>query len=162
MKGKYMLWLLIGAVLMMTACTIDEIDLVFESLEQSDLGDYALKESRLLLVSTQDDIDQIADLISQSALAKLEALDFEQYYAIAAFRGTQPTSGYDTLIERVTRRGDEIVVYVKFWEPSPHYAVLDEATSSYHLIKVRRDADISAETKLVLQSQTVTPTPPLP
>ena len=147
-------------VVAMTTCGLGETELPFETIERSDYGDYSIREPRVVLVTSQDDIDRLEGLLSQAALEQLAELDFEQYFAIVAFRGTQATSGYDTIIERITRQGDKIVVYVQFWEPSPDYVVLDVVTSPYHLVKVRRDDDVSQKTELTFQSRIVTPTPP--
>jgi hypothetical protein len=144
----------------MTACGAGETELPFETIERSDYGDYSIREPRVVLVTNRQEIDQLKGLISQAALDQLAELDFQQYFAIAVFRGTQATSGYDVIVERVARRGDKIVIRAQFWEPSPHWEILNEVTSPYHLIKMRRDDGVSQETELVLQSPVVTPTPP--
>jgi hypothetical protein len=61
---------------------------------------------------------------------------------------------------RVARRGNKIIVYARFWEPSPHWEVQMQETSPYHLVRVRKDDGVIQEAKLVLQSQALTPTPP--
>jgi hypothetical protein len=150
----------------MAACGPRETELAFETIEQGDWAGYgdlesdSIRETRLVLVTSREEAAQLEDRISPEALDQLVRLDFERYFAIALFRGRRASSGYDTIIERVARQGDEVVVYAQFWEPSPYYAVKDEATSPYHLIKVRRDDGVIQETELVLQSWTVTPTPP--
>ena len=160
-KYRYSLWLTIVVILVgMIACGPRETELPFETIERSDYGDYSIREPRVVLVTNRQEIDQLKGLISQASLDQLAELDFQQYFAIAVFRGTQATSGYDTIIGRIARRGDKIVVYVQFWEPSPYYGVRNEATSPYHLIRVRRNDGVSQETELVFQSQIVTPTPP--
>jgi len=144
----------------MTSCGPRETELPFETLERSDYGDYSIREPRVVLVTSRQEIDQLEGLISQAALNQLAELDFQQYFAIAVFRGTQATSGYDTVIERVARQGDKIVVYTQFWEPRPDQVILTMVTSPYHLIKMRRDNGVSQETELIFQSLVVTPTPP--
>ncbi len=155
------LWLTIVVILMgMTACGVGETELPFETIERSDYGDYSIHEPRVVLITNRQEIDQLKGLISQAALDQLAELDFQQYFAIAVFRSTQATSGYDVIVERVTRQGDKIVIRAQFWAPSPHLEIFNEVTSPYHLIKVRRDNSVSQETELVLQSLVVTPTPP--
>ncbi len=148
----------------LTSCGPRETELPFETLERNDTyiseEGYGGLEPCVILVTTRQEIDQLEGLIRQTSLDQLAKLNFEQYFAIAVFRGRQATSGYDTVIERVARRGDKIVVYAQFWEPSPHYAVFDAETSPYHIIKVRRGDGVSTQAELVLQSQLVTPTPP--
>jgi len=144
----------------MTACGPKETELPFETIVRSDGGSYSVQEPCVVLVTSQEEVDRLEGLVDQEVLDRLAELDFRQYFAIAVFRGTQATSGYDTIIERVARRGDKIVVRAQFWEPSPHYGVTLEVTSPYHLIKVRGDDSVTEETELVLQSSVVTPTPP--
>jgi len=138
----------------------EEAELPFETIEQSDLGDYSIREPRVILVTAPQEIDRLEGLITQEALDRLAELDFEQYFAIAVFRGRQASSGYDTIIERVARRDNKVVVYAQLWDRTVHYGVTQEETSPYHLIKVRRDDGVSQETELVLQSREITPTPP--
>jgi len=148
----------------LTACRPRETELPFETIERNDTYSpeegYGGLEPRVVLVTTRQEIGRLEGLISQEALDQLAALDFGQYFAIAVLRGRQGSSGYDTIIERVARQGDKVVVYAQFREPGPHYVVLDIATSPYHLIKVRRDNSVSQETELLFQSWVVTPTPP--
>jgi hypothetical protein len=134
--------------------------LSFETIERSDYGDYSVREPRVVLVMTRQEVDQLEGLISQAALDQLAELDFQQYFTVAVFRGTQATSGHDVIVDRIARRGDKIVIRAQFWEPSPHWEILNEVTSPYHVIKVHRDEGVSQETELVLQSPVVTPTPP--
>lgn len=160
-RCRYFLWLTIIVTLMgMTACETRETELPFETIERSDYGDYSIHEPCVVLITNRQEIDQLKGLISQATLDQLAELDFQQYFAIAVFRGTQATSGYDVIVEHVTRQGDKIVIRAQFWAPSPHLEIFNEVTSPYHLIKVRRDDSVSQETELVLQSPVVTPTPP--
>jgi len=166
-KYRYCLGLTIVVILMgMTACGPKETELSFETIEKGDWAGYgdletvSVLETQVILVTNPQEIAQLKGLVSQEALDQLAELDFGQYFAIAVFRGRQPTSGYDTIIERIARQGDKVVVYTQFWEPSPWYGVASEATSPYHLVRVRRYDYMSQETELVLQSQVVTPTPP--
>ena len=163
MKGwQYSLWLTIVVILVgMTSCGPGETELSFETIEQYHRSEgYDNLEPRLVLVTSRQEIDQVEGLVSQESLDQLAELDFQQYFAIAVFRGAQATSGYDTIIERVTRRGDKIVVYAQFWEPRPDQVILTIETSPHHLIKVRRDDGVDQETELIFQSLVVTPTPP--
>jgi hypothetical protein len=164
-KYRYLLRLTILIILVaMTACGPEGTELPFETIERNDTYSpeegYGGLEPRVVLVTTRREIDHLEGLISQAALDQLVELDFEQYFAIAVFRGRQPYSGYATIIERVARQGDKIVVYAQFWEPRSNQVILTIETSPYHLIKVRRDDGVSQETELVFQSQIVTPTPP--
>jgi hypothetical protein len=149
------------------ACGPKETELPFETIEQRDWTGhegkqpYSGEEPRLVLVNGRDEIERLEKLVTQEALDQMAILDFGQYFALAVFRGRQPTTGYDIIIERVARRDDKIVVHAQFWEPNPgHYVFKPMVRSPYHLVKVRRDGSVIQETKLVLQSRAVTPTPP--
>lgn len=164
-RYQYALWLTIAVILVgMTACGPREVELSFETIEQNDTYSpeegYGGAEPHIVLVTTRQEIDRLKDLISQVALNQLTELNFEQYFVIAVFRGRQGSSGYDTIIKRVVKQDNKIVVHVELWEPGPHYVVIDIETSPYHLIKVRRDDGVSQEAELVFQSQIITPTPP--
>ena len=153
------------SLLYLAACQPQEVDLPFETIERAGSGGtgeyYRGEQPKLVVITEAGKADvQLEGLVSQNALDQLAELDFQQYFAIAVFRRCQPSSGYDTIIERVARRGDKIVVYAQFWEPSPWYEVTGEVTSPYHLIKVRGDGGMIRETELILQSRAVTPTPP--
>jgi len=164
-KHQYSLWLTIVVTLIgMTACGPRETELPFETIERNDTYSpeegYGGLKPCVVLVTTRQEIDRLEGLVSQAALDHLAELNFEQYFAIAVFRGRQPYSGYATIIERVARQGDKIVVYAQFWEPRSNQVILTMETSPYHLIKVRRDDGVSQESELVFRSLVVTPTPP--
>lgn len=164
-KHRYFLWLAIVVTLIgMTACGPKETELPFETIERNDTYSpeegYGGRKPHVILATSRGEIEKLEGVVSQEALDRLTELDFERYFALALFRGRQATSGYDTVIERVAKQGDKIVVYAQFWEPSPDYAVFSAATSPYHIIKVRRSDGVSTQVELVLQSQVVTPTAP--
>lgn len=161
-KHRYSLWLVVVVILLgITTCKPKEGEMPFETIEQGDYSEgYDSLKPQMVFVISQQQADLLEGLISQEALEKLAKLDFQQSFAIAVFRGRKPSGGYTTIIERVARQGDKIVVYAQFWEPSPYYEVQQEATSPYHLIRVQRDGYVSLETMLVLQSPLITPTPP--
>lgn len=166
-KLRQFLWLTIVAILVgLTACGPNETELPFETIEQGDRAGhgsplpYPIQETRLVLVTSREEATQLEDQVSPEAMDQLSRLDFGRYFAIALFRGPQASSGYDTIIERIARQDGKVVVYAQFWEPSPHYTVLDVVTSPYYVVKVHRDDGVDQEIELVLQSQAVTPTPP--
>lgn len=141
-----------------------EIQLPFDTIERNDNlsaeEGYSGQEPRVIFITTRQAIDRLKGLVTQETIDRLAELNFQQYFVLAVFRGRQATFGYDTIIERVARRGNKIVIYAQFWEPSPYYVVQAAETSPYHVIKVRRDDGVLQETELVLQSRLITPTPP--
>jgi hypothetical protein len=60
------------------------------------------------------------------------------------------------IIDRVTRRGNKIVIHAQFWQLNETgTAVSDIETSPNHIIKVRKEIEVE------LQRQVMTP-PPIP
>ncbi len=138
--------------------------LTFETIERDEYGtrgsSYNAAEPQVVFITSKQEINELEGLVSQAALDQLAQLDFKEYFAIALFRGGKPSSGFDTIIERVARRGDQIVIYAQFWSTSPYHAETAAETSPYHLIKVRREGNVSQESEALLRSRDVTPTPP--
>jgi hypothetical protein len=151
-KYRYFLWLTIVVILMMiAACGPRETELPFEMIEQADWGNagsaYEAKEPALVVVAQPVEADRLDDWITLHAQTYLQNLDYETYFAIVVFQGWKPTSGYNVQIDRIARRGNIINVYVQFREPKPEEAKASEATSPYHLVRVRKvgawDQDIT-------------------
>jgi hypothetical protein len=153
------------AISFLPGCQAQETELEFETIEKRDwFGSYedhrVISDPRLIFIDGEEDIAQLEKLVSPEALDELDQLDFQQYFAIGLFRDLQPSCGYDTLIERVTWRGDKIFVYGQFWDPNNQMVECAEVKAPYHLVRVQKDAEIGGEIELVLRSRTITPTPP--
>jgi hypothetical protein len=115
-------------------------------------------EPQLMLLTTADDLTKVKDLMSEEDFANLQQVDFQDYFVVALFRGWRPSSNYQTVIERITRRNDTLTVEAQFWEPG---AVASEGeTSPYHVVKIARDDLEPAQLELALNTYTITPTPP--
>ena len=166
--------ILLLALWLLTACappgptptpTPEETNLPFETIEREDFGyNYLARPNepqRVFLIRSTDEITRIpSGWISPDAEKALAQLDYQRYFALALFRDLSGSSGYDVIIQRVSRRNDKLVLHVQFWAPSPHYSETALATRPYHVIKVLRDGGALEETGLVLESQLLTPTPP--
>jgi hypothetical protein len=141
-----------------------ERDLPFETIERSDFSEYyqfhPSEPQRLFLITSAEGASRLIGWVSPQAQQTLAQLDYQRYFAIALFRGHFGSSGYDVIIQRVTRWGERLVVHVQFWVPSPYYAVTAANSKPYHVVKVLRDGGSLQEAELVLESQTLTPTPP--
>jgi hypothetical protein len=138
-------------------------DLPFETIERGDSDYYhsnPTEPQRMFLVTSADRASRLSGWTSQKALQALVQLDYGRYFAIALFRGHFASSGYDAIIQRVSREADKLVVQVQFWGPSPYYAVTAAETNPYHVIQVLRDGGSLEQAALVLESQAITPIPP--
>lgn len=154
---------LLVALAFLAACA-RETELAFETIVQDDehgAGEGpVVTEPYALIITTPDEILALRGLVSQKALDRVQEIDFQKHFVIALFRGRRATGGHSTIIQRVARREDTIVIDAEFWEPSPYYVVTNVATAPYHLIQVERYDGVSSQTELVIRSKAVTPTPP--
>jgi hypothetical protein len=148
-----------------TPSTNGEVEIPFETVALNEGGAnidaHAMREgSRLLLLTSSEQLAGIQDQVNPETWADLQQTDFQQYVVVALFRGLKPSTNYQTVIERIARQGNRLIVYAQFWEPNPAYASAAAETSPYHLVKIdRRQVPVSS-VELVLQSYVLTPTPP--
>jgi hypothetical protein len=56
--------------------------------------------------------------------------------AVAAFQGAQSSGGYSIHIERIERRGDQLLVHAKFTEPAPGSMNTMALTSPVHVVSI--------------------------
>ncbi|CAN5679817.1 hypothetical protein BH10CHL1_BH10CHL1_34870 [soil metagenome] len=139
-----------------------EVNVPFETIAQDQWGvdkDLSRLKPKLFLLAAQADLAQVKDLIEPKVMSQLEQINFQQYVIVALFRGTKPSSNYQTVITRMTQKNDELIVYAELYEPNTAYASATAETSPYHIVKVARNNINVAKAKLVLQSIVLTPTP---
>ena len=129
-----LLWLLTGCTVSLTSPTARptgsptqgapspvpaERDLPFETIERGEHNDYyefhPTEAQRLFLITSVEGASRLSGWVSREAQEALAQLDYRRYFVIALFRHRFPDTGYDAVIQRVTRRGDRLVVYVQFW-----------------------------------------------
>ncbi|MCX6049624.1 MAG: protease complex subunit PrcB family protein [Chloroflexi bacterium] len=138
-----------------------EVNVPFETIAHDQWGvdkNLSNREPRLFLLSTQGDLAQVKDLIDQKVMNQLEQVDFQQYVIVALFRGMKPSSNYQTMITRMTKKNDELMIYAALYEPNTAYGSATALTSPYHIVRVARNNINVAKAKLVLQSVLLTPT----
>ena len=173
------LWpLLVVAALLLTGCqlspvtppvaaypTSGEVEIPFETVALNEGGAnidaHAMREgSQLLLLTSSEQLAGIQEQVNPQTLADVQQVDFQQYAVIALFRGTKPSTNYQTVIERIAKEDDRMIIYAQFWEPNPAWESATAETRPYHIVKIgRRQVPVSS-VELVLQSYVLTPTPP--
>jgi hypothetical protein len=151
---------LLMAALLLSACTWPsqpppptvpgETELAFETIERASDGPryYTEREPKLILITSRQEIERLDALVSVKALKRLEETDFEQYFAVAIFRGHFATGCCWVTIQRVGRRGDQVVLYAEFGEARG--PLTQGAISPYHLVKVRRDSRLLEPQDVIL------------
>ena len=127
--------------------------LSFQVLEQADAGYsplYEGKELALALIGADENTGTIENLISATALARLDNLDFDEYPAVIVFQGLKPTGGFGIEVREVSYEENKIFLYVDIIEPQPDQQTPDVLTSPYHLIMVRRPSTSWEPTDAIL------------
>ena len=142
-----------------------EVEVPFETIALSEGGGVVKKPERdvgpqLRLLTTPDEVYELQGRIADEDFAKLQQVDYQQYVIIALLRGRKPTLNYQTIIERITQQGNNLVVHAQLWEPNPVYGAGEGVTAPYHLIKVLRQYIQSPQIKLKPAYILTTPTPP--
>ena len=171
--------LLIAAALLLAGChlspvtlpaatppTTGEIEIPFETVAVNESGAnidaHVMREgAQLLLLTSPNQLVSIQDQVNPETWAHLQQVDFQQHAVVALFRGRKPSTNYQTVIERITRQDDRLIVYAQFWEPNPAYASAAAETSPYHLVKIDSSQIPAQPVELVLQPYVLTPTPPV-
>ncbi|HQY91490.1 protease complex subunit PrcB family protein [Caldilinea sp.] len=170
--------LLIAAALLLAGChlspvtlpaatppTNGEIEIPFETVAVNESGAnidaHVMREGpQLLLLTSPNQIVSIQDQVNPETWTDLQQVDFQQYAVVALFRGLKPSTNYQTIIERITRQDDRLIVYAQFWEPNPVWESAAAETRPFHLVKIDRSQVPASSVELVLQSYVLTPTPP--
>lgn len=146
-----------SVILLLTACgraeieptptptrqTLNEITLVFETIEQNDISGtgqyYEDIGPGLMVISSEPDITSLGQLVTDESTTRLQELDYEHSFALIVFQGWKGSGGYEVQIERVTRAGNTINFYAQFHEPGSDDPVTTEITSPYHLIRIQKN-----------------------
>lgn len=153
-----------GAPTVTLSAANGEVDVPFETIAVGELGMRIISGSpmnpHLVLLTSLEQIGDIANWLPVEALADLQQVDFEQYAVVVLFRGRQGSTNYQTVIERITRQDNNLLVSAQFWYPNPMYESGAAETSPYHLVKVDKQHIPSRSVELALQAHMLTPTPP--
>jgi hypothetical protein len=126
----------------LTACKPQETELSFETIEQDDgysasRQKWEGRESKLLVMASAQDIEEARPFVTDEAITALRQMDFTTRFAIFAFRGWQGSSHSGFKIERIIRRGNEIVLYAQPGTRGPNPV----ESSPYHLIELKKEGN---------------------
>jgi hypothetical protein len=119
--------------------TISGTPIPFKMVERSEFGAYPIREPALVVISSPGGVNPVRDYIRAETLAWLRRVEYDDFVAIAAFQGHQPTDKYAITIQRVSQRAETVFVEADFTVPDPERAAADIETSPYHIVLVRRD-----------------------
>jgi len=127
--------LLFLIVVLLGACTPQEEELPFETIEQADYSPkYEDKEPGLVIIASADETDQLDGWVSPEAMKQLCEIDYESYFAVIVFLGWQPTGHEGIRIERTARQDNAVSIYALVGRPTGE----TEESSPYHLVKIQK------------------------
>jgi hypothetical protein len=117
--------------------------LSFETIEQAEwaIGTgklYEAYEPGMVIISRMDEITNMNGLVTDASIKQLEALDYDQYFALAAFQGWKPGTNYGIRVSRIGRSGNTVNVYAQLHDPKPDEPSGAMVTSPHHLLKVKK------------------------
>ena len=99
-----------------------KVDLTFESIEQIDWAgpkSYKAIDPGLKVISRIEELESLDGLITEKARKALLGLDYNDNFALIVFQGWKPSTGYSIQVDRITRVGDDVNIYLRFNEPEP-------------------------------------------
>lgn len=147
-KIRQAVWLMTVSVVLLVggaAFQPQETELTFETIEQkndpSSTKQWEGKEPKLLVIASAQDIEEARQFVTDEAIAALCKMDFATQFAILAFRGLQGSSHAGFKLERILRRGNEVILYAQ----SGSIGGQPEEMSPYHLVKVKKEGKWDAD-----------------
>lgn len=131
------------------------VELAFETLGKDYSGGLlSIRHPTLVVVANQAENQVWGNLFYPDALKRLQQhpqeVDYDRYFVLAAFRGYAGCGGPIIEIKQVIRQGDVIQVYAYLPDYPRDLACPPEASSAYHLIKVRKEGEWDSEFTFIL------------
>ncbi len=138
----------------LTALPLDAIELPFESIEKrhaAGTGElFPEAHPEVKIVANLDDSMSLGELISLQGATQLRLLDYVNDFAFIIFQGWRGCAGPSVEIKQLIRQKDTVHIYAYFIEIPRGQPCPAEATSPYHLVKVRKDSNWSGEFTFIL------------
>ncbi len=130
----------------------DETIIPFETIEKAQLSgtgdEYAGTEPKIVVITHPNEIDDVGNWISFDVQEVLRTQDYNQSIILIIFRGKRAFY-VDIEAQRVTVRGNEIVVEADIFPWSVEHPLPDISLSPYHIIRIPRTF-LQETTKFVL------------
>jgi hypothetical protein len=95
-----------------------------------------------LVISNSDDWRTIWEQIFSNTSEKppVPEIDFTRRTLVCVFQGTQPTTGFEILIQEITETDTSLEVAVKTFEPGGRCGVLNKLTRPLNIVEVEKTA----------------------
>lgn len=135
--------------------SVGEVEIPFETVALDEDGLVVVMEDEplLLAIKSPGEISSIADRLSYESLAKLQAVDFDDFVVVALLRDFQLSTGYPVYIKRLVQRDGQLIVYAEFWSPPELSGQGMATTAPYHLVKITKKQNLPNNLALVLQKE---------
>ncbi len=140
---------------MLTELPAGAVELPFETLGRDYSGALlSIRQPALVIVSNQAENQVWNDFFFPSVVKRLQTslgdTDVGFYFMLAAFQGYRGCNGPTIEIKQIVRQDDVIHIYAYFTEILPQDPCRTEATSPYHLVKVRKEGEWNGEYRFIL------------
>lgn len=131
------------------------VELPFETLGKDYSGALlSIRQPTLVIVSSQEENQVWEDFFFPGVLDRLPTfpweMDIDSYFILGVFQGYRGCIGPTVEIKQIVRQDDMVQVYVYFTEILPQEPCRTQATSPYHLVKVRKEGEWNSEFKFIL------------
>ena len=125
----------LSTLMLLSACGPREIELPFETIEQSNYSPrYEERKPGLVIIANEDEIDQLTGFVTPRALSQLQELDYDKYFAVVAFLGWHHKVHEGIRIERIIRQNNLVFIHAQVGELTGKDAI----SSPYHIVKVQK------------------------
>lgn len=131
------------------------IELTFETLDKDYSGALlSIRHPALVVVANEAENQIWDDFFYPDALERLherpQDVDYTSYFVLATFRGYAGCGGPRIEIKQIIRQDDVVQIYAYLPDYPRDLACPPEASSAYHLVKVRKEGEWDSEFTLVL------------
>jgi len=131
------------------------VELPFETLGKDYSGALlTIRQPTLVIVSTQVENQVWGDFFYPDAFGRLQErptnVKYDGYFTLAALRGYEGCGGPRIEIKQIIRQDNVVRVYAYLPDYPRNLACPPEASSAYHLVKVRKEGEWNGEFKFIL------------
>lgn len=96
-------------------------------------------QSRLSIISRQEDIDMIANWIRPDHLALVQNVDYNESLVVIIFSGYRGQTGYGIDVHQIVKNGNVVTLSVSFTEPPEGEPRGQIITSPYLIVEIQKN-----------------------
>jgi hypothetical protein len=138
------------AALLPAACRPRNERLHFETIERKPYSgagiQWEAREPGLMILTSWDELGPRDKLFTAQGQASLHDMDWQTSFALAAFLGEQGSDHEGIWIDRIDRRGGDVLVIAH----AGRLLAASEVTSPYHLVEVEKEGKWGQEIRFTL------------